>query len=152
MISVLTAMSVDYYKDAPSLTKFPPNPKRRFILSDITPFGANLITEVLTCNSPNPPAKSKARTHYKQGQNGWDAKKAKHKFVRMRLNNGIVPLASIRGGGCRGRTDGLCAMDKFFDSQKNAEKLANYAEACFGTYKIPVAERTSGKDWDGTVP
>jgi hypothetical protein len=67
----------------------------------------------------------------------------------MRLNNGIVPLASIRGGGCAGRTDGLCSLDDFLDSQKDAEALSNYQFACFGNYTVPDA--LSGKDYDGAI-
>ena len=33
IISALTAASLDYIKDPPSLTQFPPNPDRKFILS-----------------------------------------------------------------------------------------------------------------------
>lgn len=68
----------------------------------------------------------------------------------MRLNNGIVPLESIRGGHCLGRTDGLCPLDKFVESQSEAMKLANYDFACFANYSLPV-NTTSGFDWDGTI-
>ena len=54
ILSVLTAMSFDYLNDAPSLTRYPPNPKRHFILSHLTPFGGRLITEVVGCASANP--------------------------------------------------------------------------------------------------
>ena len=67
----------------------------------------------------------------------------------MRLNNGIVPLASIRGGVCAGRTDGLCSLSSFLKSQENAYALSNYQYACFGNYTIPNA--TSGQDFDGTI-
>ena len=69
--------------------------------------------------------------------------------VQMRLNNGIVPLNSIRGGACEGRTDGLCAMDKFLASQYEAVKLANYDFACFANYTI--LNTTNNKDYDGTI-
>ncbi len=88
-------------------------------------------------------------TTYTLGGNGYKPANATHKFMRMRLNNGIVPLASIRGGGCAGRTDGLCPLGSFLQSQNNATGLANYAYACFANYTI--AKPTSGQDYDGAI-
>jgi hypothetical protein len=45
-----------------------------------------------------------------------------------------VPLATIDGGMCEGRTDGMCSLDNFLASQKDAEEKANYQFACFGNY------------------
>lgn len=67
----------------------------------------------------------------------------------MRLNNGIVPLDTIRGGKCKGRTDGLCSMENFLCSQTQAIELANYQFACFANYTI--ANTSTGYDYDGTV-
>jgi hypothetical protein len=153
IISVLTALSVDYFYDPPSLTQFPPNPNRHFILSNLTPFGARLITETIGCSSPDPAPVEKSRVAYTPGQYGYDPKNATHKFIRMRLNNGIVPLNTIRGGACgtstTGRIDGMCPLQDFMSSQKNSTALANYQYACFGNYT--VANATSGRDFDGTI-
>jgi hypothetical protein len=71
----------------------------------------------------------------------------------MRLNNGILPLNTIRGGLCgnatSGRVDGLCEMSAFVESQASADKMANYDYACFGNYTI--ANATSGMNYDGTI-
>ena len=67
----------------------------------------------------------------------------------MRLNNGILPLDTIRGGLCDGRTDGLCAMDKFLESQQKAYELSNYDYSCFGNYTITNVPR--GDDYDGAI-
>ncbi|WPG98610.1 Hypothetical protein R9X50_00140300 [Acrodontium crateriforme] len=149
IISVLTSMSVDYFREHPNLHQFPPDPKRHFFLSHMTPFGARLTTEVVGCSSADPKAVHDHRTYYTPSQYGYDASNAPHKFLRMRLNSGIVPLNTIRTGECEGRTDGLCAMDKFLASQEKAVKLANYDFACFGNYTItnPFNEN----DYDGTV-
>jgi hypothetical protein len=149
LISVMTAMSLDYFKDPPSLTAYPPDPKRKFILSRITPFTARLITEVIGCASPDPTAQPAARTQYYPGQYGYSPAKATHKFIRMRLNSGILPLTTIRGGGCAGRTDGLCALDSFLKSQETAYEKSQYDFACFGNYTIEAP--TSGKDYDGAI-
>ncbi|KAF2490043.1 3-phytase [Lophium mytilinum] len=149
IVSVMTAMSLDYFKDPPSLTQYPPDPNRKFILSRITPFTARLITEVIGCSDAEPGTQSEARTQYSPGQYGYSASNATHKFIRMRLNNGILPLSTIRGGGCAGRTDGLCAMDGFLKSQESAYALSEYNYACFGNYTILAP--TSGQDYDGAI-
>jgi len=149
LISTLTAMSVDYFKDAPSLTAVPPNPERHFILSHMTPFGGRLITEVLGCADANPTANPDYHVQYYPEQYGYDPNNAPHKFIRMRLNSGIIPLNTIRGGACGNRTDGLCALEGFIDSQAKSYALSNYDYACFANYTL--TDLTSGKDYDGTT-
>lgn len=149
LVSVLTALSVDYFREHPNLSVYPPDPDRHFILSNITPFGGRLITEIIGCASANPTAQHDHRTYYYPAQYGYDPANATHKFIRMRLNNAIVPLDTIRGGQCLGRTDGLCAIDDFLSSQADADQLANYQFACFANYTLnnPYNEN----DYDGTV-
>jgi hypothetical protein len=153
LVSVLTAMSIDYFRDPPSLTQFPPNPNRHFILSHLTPFGGRLITETIGCSSANPAPVKDYRVAYTPTEFGYDPSNATHKFIRMRLNNGIVPLNTIRGGACgnatSGRVDGMCDLSSFLESQANAYTLSNYNYACFGNYTI--ANATSGEDYDGTI-
>lgn len=150
IISVLTALSLDYFRVPPSLTEVPPtNVNRTFILSHLTPFGGRLITEVIGCASGDPAPVADHRTQYYPTQYGYDPANATHKFIRMRLNNGILPLEAIRGGACKGRSDGMCAMENFLQSQVDAYALSNYDYACFGNYTI--ANPTSGKDFDGTI-
>ena len=153
IISVLTALSMDYFRDPPSLTQFPPNPNRHFILSHLTPFGGRLVTEVIGCSTSNPAPVAAHHTQYTPGQYGYSPSNATNKFIRMRLNNGILPLNSIRGGMCgtanSGRVDGMCALQSFIASQANSYALSNYDYACFGNYTVKNA--TSGFDYDGTV-
>ena len=92
IIAVLTALSLDYFHDPPTLSQIPPERSRHFILSRLTPFAARLITEVIGCNSSNPDPVLNKRTQYSPGQYGYDPVNANNKFVRMRLNNGILPL------------------------------------------------------------
>lgn len=143
-------MSIDYFRDPPTLRSFPPDPNRHFILSHMTPFGGRLISEVIGCSSPDPNAVQNHRTQYYPTQYGYNASDAPDKFIRMRLNNGILPLNTIRGGACEGRIDGMCAMDSFLKSQTNAYALANYDFACFGNYSINNVG-SQGQDYDGTI-
>lgn len=149
IISVLAAMSVDYFHEPPGLTDYPPNPERHWRMSKITPFGAKLITEVIGCADQDPVAVHEHRTQYYPTQYGYDPANATHKFVRMRLNNGIVPLDTIRGGKCVGRSDGLCSLQDFVTSQADAEELANYDFACFANYTL--IEPLNGNDYDGRI-
>jgi hypothetical protein len=149
IISVLTAISVDYYHEHPNLTQFPPDPERHFRMSKITPFGAKLITEVIGCAETNPAAVHNKKTYYYPEQYGYEKSNATNKFIRMRLNNGIVPLDTIRGGQCEGRSDGLCSLEDFIASQADAEKLANYDYACFSNYTL--VEPLNGNDYDGRI-
>lgn len=148
IISVLTSMSVDYFHQGPSLTQYPPDPHRPFFLSRLTPFGARLITEVVACSSPSPAPVPHHRTPYYPSQYGYSAG-ATNKFIRMRLNNGIVPLSSIRGGACEGRSDGLCPLEQFLASQYEAEALADYQFSCFANYTLDSP--FDGQDYDGRV-
>ena len=71
------------------------------MLSNMTPFGGRLVTEVIGCKAENPtslPDSAPSRVQYYPTQYGYDPENAPHKFIRMRLNNGIVPLATIKGG------------------------------------------------------
>jgi hypothetical protein len=129
--------------------QFPPDSNRKFIISHLIPFGARLVTDVVGCNSANPTAVQSKREVYYQSQYGYNPSTSTNKFIRMRLNNGILPLSSTRGGACSGRSDGLCGMQQFLQSQANATALANYQYSCFGNYT--VENPTSGKDYDGTI-
>lgn len=117
IISVLTSMSLDYLREAPSLQQDPPDLSRHFVLSRLTPFGARLVIEVVGCAEANPTAMREHRTYYHPTSYGYKPADAQHKFIRMRLNNGILPFDTIRGGFCEGRTDGMCAMNHFLASQ-----------------------------------
>lgn len=106
-----------------------------------------MITEVIGCASANATPVPEHRTYYYPTEYGYDAYNAPYKFIRMRLNNGILPLDTIEGGLCAGRPDGLCAMDNFLASAYRAESLANYQVACFANYTLNSP--FSGQDFDG---
>lgn len=109
------------------------------------------MTEVIGCSPPSPAAEPYHSTIYSRTANGYNAANATYKFVRQRLNNGVLPLDSIRGGACEGRTDGLCPLAGFVRSQSNNTDLANYQYACFGNWTRTYEEVLSGKDYDGTI-
>ncbi|OCK78732.1 phosphoglycerate mutase-like protein [Lepidopterella palustris CBS 459.81] len=114
------------------------NSTRHFILSRLTPFSARLVTEVIGCADENPSPNPQMQTQYYPTQCGYDPANASNKFVRMRLNSGIVPLSTIRGGACGTRSDGLCPLSSFLESQTDWYTLSNYDYACFGNYTLPA--------------
>ncbi|KAI1006442.1 hypothetical protein K3495_g1782 [Podosphaera aphanis] len=64
----LAALCIDYFRDTPSLTQFPPNADRKFRISKIAPFGARLVTETIGCSSANPSPRKNARIQYSPSQ------------------------------------------------------------------------------------
>lgn len=141
---MITAESVEYFNTNMPLKGAPPA-DRTFRLGYLTPFATRLYTEVIGCAAPNPAEVRNPYTMIYPEQNGYDATNAPYKFVRQVWNGAIVPLATISGGYCAGRTDGMCPLDKFLDSQKDAAKKANYQFGCFGNYT------NTGGNGDGAV-
>ena len=68
--------------------------------------------------------------------NGYDPSNSTYKFVRQLWNGAVLPLSTIEGGLCAGRTDGMCSLEKFVASQANATQKANYGYACFANYQV----------------
>ncbi|KAI5476531.1 hypothetical protein MNV49_007541 [Pseudohyphozyma bogoriensis] len=133
-VSVITALGVNYFRGALPVEAGAELTPRSFEISYMTPFSSRLNTEVIGCNSPTPTEIKKNRVLYTPNQNGYDPATATNKFVRMTWNGGVVPLDSIDGGFCGGRTDGLCPLEAFLASQANASAVANYEYACNGNY------------------
>jgi hypothetical protein len=136
IVGFLTALSLDYFRGELSSdpSAYPGAPNRPFQTTHIVPYAARVITEKIGCNSANPVATNSTATQYTPTQYGYSPSTATNKFIRMRLNNGILPLNYIRGGLCSGRTDGLCSLGNFISSQSNASGEANYQQVCFGKF------------------
>ncbi|CAF0885280.1 unnamed protein product [Adineta steineri] len=133
ILSVLTALSIDYFHEKPSQI-FPPLINQRFRSSLMSPFGGQLITEKISCMSSTPLETNSIHTKSSSSQNSYSTK---YKFVRMKLNNAILPLDTIRNGFCSvGRRDGLCPMNNFLASQVESIKMANLEFVCFGNYTL----------------
>ncbi|KAJ5904429.1 histidine phosphatase superfamily [Penicillium tannophilum] len=132
IISVMTALNLDYFK-YPSLTGLPGDvdhaPDRKFRVSDATPFGAHLNTEVWTCpddvtfDSLDPVLYSNPILESTEGTT---------KYIRFMLNNSPLPLIGVPG--CEDSTNGFCALDKFLSGIPELVNKANYREACYGYY------------------
>lgn len=105
IVSVLTALNYTQFDDY--LDPHHRDPHRNFKLSEITPFGARLVFEVISCNGD------------------------KH-YIRTLINEAVIPMDKAQGCGSA-RDDGLCDLDSFVKYQKdNAYKASHFTKDCFG--------------------
>ncbi|BGO95728.1 histidine phosphatase superfamily [Rhodotorula toruloides] len=88
-----------------------------FVTSSISPFAANLHSQVLSC--PDSPL----------------AKPGRSRFVRWILNDGVVPLDSI--DGCVANEEGMCELDAFVRATQRRLEEIDWAYDCLGHYKLP---------------
>ena len=79
------------------------SPRRKFKTSQLVPFAARLVVEVLECGS--------------------DAK-AKQRLVRFLLNDAVMPLGQLPE--CEKRPDGMGRFDKFVQSQQKSFERAEW--------------------------
>ncbi|KAJ6603264.1 phosphoglycerate mutase-like protein [Mycena vulgaris] len=83
-----------------------------YFASKITPFGANLVGQVLSCPASEHPS-----------------------HIRWVLNDAVVPLTGIQG--CKENKDGLCELGSFVDGMKRRIAEVDFAFDCFGNYTMP---------------
>ncbi len=151
VVSLLTAMSMDYFKQPPGMGKFPVPTMGHFNISNIGPSGTNLVTEVISCDEDDPKPVKEANPWTTTTGSARISETGGYKFVRIRLNRGILPLDSIRGGACKSRSDGMCPIEKVLESQAHAYEMSNFDYACYGNYSALITDLISGRDWDGTI-
>ena len=111
----------------------PPDPHRALFISHIVPLGCRLDIEVIKAESPVPadrssPSKSGPPTTY----------------IHFVMNQRTIPLGKSLPA-CGQRADGWCEINDFFQSQKDAVKLARFDYACYGNYSsVPYGNITNG--------
>ena len=101
--TVLAAMRLRDFDRAPELN----DRDRAWRTSKMVPFAARLIFELFSCPEPLP---RERRRFEKTRPNSTNVQQ----YVRMKLNDGIVPLEQLRD--CPARKDGLCPLDQFLAS------------------------------------
>ncbi|GJN94417.1 hypothetical protein Rhopal_007497-T1 [Rhodotorula paludigena] len=97
-----------------------------FVTSSVSPFAANLHSQVLSCPSSSLVPKGK------------DAR-----FVRWVLNDGVVPLDHIEG--CATNDDGLCHLDAFVQATKDRIESIDWAYDCLGDWPLPEEPIKDGR-------
>lgn len=83
-----------------------------YIVSQIAPFGTNLVAQVLSC----PPTSSEPS------------------HIRFLLNDAVVPLTGING--CAEDRDGLCKLSGFISGMKQQIQDVDFAFDCFANFTI----------------
>ena len=132
IISVLTALSLDYFKQGPhglpgSVNHTFPH---TFQLENMTPFGSRLVSEIWSCPSnlsfdsltpalyTNPDLSSSSETK---------------DYIRFALNNAPLPLKGMPGCD-KDSKNGFCPVDTFLQAVPSLKEAAMYQYACFGNY------------------
>lgn len=130
ILSVINALGLEYFKYGPK--GLPGDidhaPERNFSLSQMTPFGARLVSEIWTCPSEASfdsldPVLYTNPTH--STQNTTD-------YIRLMLNNAPLPLDGLVG--CEDAKNGFCDTQEFLRGLPTLKHKAQYQKACFGTY------------------
>ncbi|KAJ6496230.1 acid phosphatase [Mycena sanguinolenta] len=119
-------------------THIPPN--RSYIVNQISPFGSNLVGQVLSC----PVSSSKSKSHSAATTNATTSTAPTH--IRWILNDAVVPLTGI--AGCGKSEDGLCAFDTFVKGMQQRIAEVDFEFGCFGNYTTPDPDLIT----DGQLP
>jgi len=106
-------------------THIPAN--RSFDASKISPFAANLQSQILSC-----PSSAFSRTT-----------DSPSRYVRWLLNDGVVPLDGIPG--CEASEDGLCALTAFVAATETAAASIDWAYDCLAPYSLGDAAIVNGR-------
>ncbi|KAJ1307057.1 hypothetical protein OPQ81_008036 [Rhizoctonia solani] len=94
-------------KPLPPTGPIPSPSTQEFVVSKLVPFAGSTVVEKLSC--PALPAKD---------------------YIRIIINDAVIPLTELAPCGKLGSTEGLCALDKFVESQAYARAGGNWT-TCF---------------------
>lgn len=112
-----------------------PPANQQFIASNLVPFGARFVTEVITCDTPinaqHLPVTSSSST-------------GNTTYIHIISNQRTIPLGNSFSV-CGNRVDGWCELNNFLAAEANRTTLADYNYACFGNYTVAAnANITNG--------
>ncbi|KZT30678.1 phosphoglycerate mutase-like protein [Neolentinus lepideus HHB14362 ss-1] len=113
--AILTTMNMtSFVRTGPLPTDHIPY-DRSYIVSQISPFGSNLVGQVLSCPASN------ISTH-----------------IRWILNDAVLPLTGIQG--CPDDPNGLCELSTFISAYKQRIAEVDYDYDCYANYTVPVPD------------
>ncbi|KAG2001652.1 hypothetical protein GB937_009994 [Aspergillus fischeri] len=131
LLSVITALGLRYFRYGPH--GLPGNVdhalNRTFAMSQMTPFGARLMSEVWTCPR-NASFDSLAPVLYRNPHVEHTVDTTR--FIRFVLNGAPLPLDGLVG--CEQARHGFCPVEGFLSGVPTLKKEAEYQKACFGHY------------------
>ncbi|UZJ55504.1 hypothetical protein CBS101457_004824 [Exobasidium rhododendri] len=88
-----------------------PDPKRKYITSNLVPFAARLIFEEISCNNKSSVTETS--------------------FVRMLLNEAVIDLHQLKG--CSARDDGMCNRREFITAMEGRNKWSEWSNCTAST-------------------
>lgn len=109
--NVIAALNLTQYSAFLPNDHIPEN--QSWTTSNLVPFGARLVTQVMSCSSSN----------------------STSKYVRLVLNDAVQNMTGITG--CPDDPNGMCPFDAFVTAQQGMIAQANFDVACFANYTIP---------------
>lgn len=114
--NVLAALDLPAF--AQELPVHHPDPQRMYRTSQLVPFGARLIVEKLQCRASSRfPAVTASNV-------------TEGRFIRMKLNDALLPLGSLSACAAEKREDGVCSMSGFLKSYEGRMERVKW-ERCF---------------------
>lgn len=110
IVAVLSALQFDWIKKdlSPKKIKVP----RQFILSRLTPFGARLYVEVLSCEDGD--------------------------MVRLKLNERVLNLGDLKH--CSNDSNGLCSLPGFIKSLESVLESIDFEDVCYAEHDWKALE------------
>jgi hypothetical protein len=126
--------------------------RRRPLTLRLVPFATNMQFQVLTCPSP-PRRRDTTRQETSEDGSSSDetdtgseadqeevtsldednASSARDKYIRLILNDAVVPLTGIRG--CPEHEEGLCSLEGFVESMKEIVESVDFEKDCGGVVR-----------------
>ncbi|KDE03545.1 hypothetical protein MVLG_05973 [Microbotryum lychnidis-dioicae p1A1 Lamole] len=120
--SIITTLDFSTFAaDGPPPSTHIPN-KKSFVVSSISPFAANLHSQIVECPSD-----------FLTSSSGSSVSSGKALFVRWVLNDGIVPLEHPE---CTSNDYGFCELDAYIDVTKRRINTIDWAHDCLADYEL----------------
>lgn len=116
-----------------------------FVSSKFSPFATNMQIQVLSCgkqkrhggedddDDDDDDESEESHSDFDDDDTAHDVKPAGNRYVRVILNDAIVPLTGING--CKKNDDGLCGFDAFVSSMHTLIGETDHAYACTAEYE-----------------
>ena len=113
LTAVLSALRLSEFEKKPQYG----DANRAFRSSKLVPFGARMVFELYTCPDAIPTRLSRRRFNKAPDVSKMNI----HEYVRLKINDAIVPLSQL--SHCENRADGLCLKEQFLKSHADRNNL-----------------------------
>ncbi|KAA8645390.1 hypothetical protein EYZ11_000437 [Aspergillus tanneri] len=131
IVGILAALGLQYFKYGPhGLPSTVPHAiPKTFNLNEVTPFGANIVSEVWTCPTETSFDHLDGAMYSNPDLSSTPGTKD---YIRFVLNGAPVPVDGVVG--CEDGKNGFCPVEDFLKGVPKLKEVAMYQYACFGDY------------------